>query len=71
MSFARVKLIVAASAFVGWLAWLSVAVANKGTVQLVSTAQLTEATHIVLATVTADETGAALPKQSGEWTQPG
>jgi Flp pilus assembly protein CpaB len=62
MSFARIRLIVAALAFVGWLAWLAVAVANKGTVQIVSTAQLTEATHVVVAEVKATDAGEPLTK---------
>lgn len=62
MTFARLKLVLAALALVAWLAWLAVAVANKGTVQIVSTAQLTDASHVVVATVTADEAGNALPK---------
>jgi hypothetical protein len=57
MTFARLKLVAAALALAAWLAWLAVAVANKGTVQIVSPAQLTDATHIVLATVTANDAG--------------
>ena len=62
MTFARIRLLVAALAFVGWLSYLAVAVWNKGTVQIVSTAQLTDASHVVVATVTADDAGNALPK---------
>lgn len=62
MTFARLRLLLAALAFFGWMAWLAVTVWNKGTVQIVSTAQLTEATHIVVATVTTSEAGDALPK---------
>ena len=64
MTFARLKLVLAALALVAWLSWLAVAVANKGTVQIVSTAQLTDASHVVVATVTADDAGNALPKVS-------
>lgn len=62
MTFARIRLLVAALAFLGWMAWLAVTVWNKGTVQLVSTAQLTEATHVVVATVTTNDAGDAQPK---------
>ncbi len=62
MSFARIRLIVAALLFFGWLAWLGVAVSQKGTVQIVSSAQLTAATHIVVGTVTLDASGRADPK---------
>ena len=62
MTLARLRLFAAAAAFVGWLAWLAVAVAYKGTVQLVSTAQLTDATHVVVATVAATDTGDVVPK---------
>ncbi|QEL16168.1 hypothetical protein [Limnoglobus roseus] len=61
MTFARVKLALAALAFVAWLSWLAVTVWNKGTVQLVSTAQLTAATHLVVATVTTNDAGDAQP----------
>lgn len=57
MTFARLRLIVATLAFVGWLVWLGIAVANKGTVQIVSPGQLTDATHVILATVTANPAG--------------
>lgn len=62
MSFARIRLIVAALLFFSWLAWLGVAVSQKGTVQIVSSAQLTAATHIVVGTVTLDASGRADPK---------
>lgn len=52
MSFARLRLVVAAAAFLGWLGWLGHAVLNKGTVQIVSRAQLTAATYLVVADVT-------------------
>jgi hypothetical protein len=57
MTFARVKLVVAALAFAAWLAWLAVAVANKGTVQIVSPGQLTDATHLAVVAVTANDSG--------------
>lgn len=57
MSFARLRLGVALAAFVGWLAWLAVAVSYKGTVQVVSRAQLLAATHVVVAEVTTADDG--------------
>ena len=62
MSFARIRLVIAAVLFFGWLAWLGVAVGQKGTVQIVSSAQLTAATHVVVGTVTLDASGRADPK---------
>ena len=58
MSFARIRLYIAAILFFGWLAWLGFAVSQKGTVQIVSTA----ATHVVVGTVTLDASGRAEPK---------
>jgi len=57
MKAARIRLILAAAAFLGWLSWLAVAVAQKGKADIVSRAQLTEATMFVVADVTADEEG--------------
>ena len=62
MSFARIRLFIAAMLFFGWLAWLGVAVSQKGTVQIISSAQLTAATHVVVGTVTLDASGRADPK---------
>ena len=62
MSFARIRLYIAAMLFFGWLAWLGVAVSQKGTVQIISSAQLTAATHVVVGTVTLDASGRADPK---------
>jgi len=62
MTLARVRLVVAAVLFVGWLAWLGYAVSRKGTVQIVSRAQLTAATHLVVAEVAAGEDGQPLPR---------
>jgi hypothetical protein len=47
MSSSRLRLIVAAALFAAWLAWLGFAVSRKGTVQVVSRAQLAAATHWV------------------------
>ncbi|CAN5253801.1 hypothetical protein BH11PLA2_BH11PLA2_30490 [soil metagenome] len=57
MTFARVRLIVALALFLGWLAWLGWAVSQKGTVQIVSRAQLAAATHWVIVEVKAGEDG--------------
>ena len=62
MSFARVKLAAAALLFFGWLGWLGLAVWSKGTVQIVSRAQLTAATHLVVAEVSAGPDGQPLPR---------
>jgi hypothetical protein len=62
MSFARIRLIVAALLFLGWLGWLGYAVSRKGTVQIVSRAQLTGATHWVVAELKVGADGIPLPK---------
>lgn len=49
MSFARARLIVAAAAYLGWMAWLGYAVLGRGTVPLVSRAQITGASLLVVA----------------------
>lgn len=51
MTGARIRLIVAALAFAGWMAWLAAAVLDKGHVDPVSRAQLTEATILVVAKI--------------------
>ncbi len=55
MTGARIRLCVAAAAFLGWMVWLSLAVAGKGQVDPVSRAQLTEANVLVVAEVTSVE----------------
>ena len=62
MTFARIRLIVAALLFLGWLGWLAYAVSQKGTVQIVSQAQLAAATHWVIADVTVGPDGIPLTK---------
>jgi hypothetical protein len=62
MSFAKLRLIVATLLFAGWLGWLGYAVYNKGTVQIVSRAQLTGASHWVLAEVSVGDDGVPKPK---------
>jgi hypothetical protein len=57
MTFARIRLVLAAVAFVGWLAYLGYAVSKKGTVQIVSRAQLTAATCLVVAKVESNPDG--------------
>lgn len=57
MSFARLRLIVAALLFFGWLGWLAYAVSQKGTVQIVSRAQTTGAPLWVVATITVGPDG--------------
>ena len=55
MSGARIRLVLAAALFLGWMVWLALAVADKGSVDPVSRAQLTEATILVTAEVTASD----------------
>ncbi len=55
MSGARIRLLVAAALFLGWMIWLGLAVADKGSVDPVSRAQLTEATILVTAEVSSVE----------------
>jgi len=55
MRGARIRLIVAAALFLGWMVWLALAVADKGTVVPLSRAQLAEATVLVTAEVSAVE----------------
>ena len=53
MTGARIRLIVAAALFLAWMSWLALAVFDKGTVDPLSRAQLTEATILVAAEVQA------------------
>lgn len=62
MTFARIRLAVAALAFVGWLSWLAVAVWQKDAPDKVSRAQLTAADTLVVAQVTAAEDGTPQPE---------
>ncbi len=55
MTGARIRLVLAALAFFGWLAWLATAVWKNGNVPVVSRAQLTAATCLVLADLTLDD----------------
>jgi hypothetical protein len=61
MSFARVRLVIAAVAFIGWLTWLGFAVMQRGTVPLVSRGQITGATYLVVAEVTRGGDGLPAP----------
>ena len=62
MTFARVRLLLAAALFFGWMAWLGTAVLQRGSVLLVSRAQVTGATHLVVAAVTAGNDGLPMTK---------
>ena len=55
----------------GWLGWLAYAVSQKGTVQIVSRAQLTAATHWVIAEVAVGPDGVPKPKVAGEGSPEG
>ena len=57
MTFARIRLAVAALAFAGWLTWLALAVWQKDAPDKVSRAQLTAADALLVAEVTAGEDG--------------
>ena len=65
MSRARILSIVAAVAFVGWLAWLAVAVAQKGRSPVVSRAQLTASSHILVVDVQVGDDGLPKSQASG------
>jgi len=62
MTGARIRLVLAALAFVGWLSWLAVAVAQKDNLERVSRAQLTEAKLLVVAEVRTGPDGLPLNK---------
>lgn len=57
MTARRIPLILTTVLFVGWLAYLGYAVSKKGTVQIVSRAQLTAATCLVVAKVESNPDG--------------
>jgi hypothetical protein len=57
----RVLLVVAAAAFLGWLGWLAYAVSKAGTVPIVSRAQLTDATDLIVAELAEDPNDPSLP----------
>lgn len=57
MSFARLRFAIALIAFLAWLTWLAVAVAQKGTSPVVSRAQLAAASHLVVCKVTVGDDG--------------
>ncbi len=54
---ARIRLVVVATLFLGWMIWLALTVMDKGKVDPLSRAQLAEATMLVAAEVTADADG--------------
>jgi len=62
MSGARLRLVIAVTLFVGWLAWLGYAVSQRNTAPVVSRAQLTAATHLLVAEVTVGEDGRPNPQ---------
>jgi hypothetical protein len=62
MTGARVRLILTSVAFVAWLCWLGVAVAQKGRVQIISRAQLTAATLLVVAEIQLADDGTPRPQ---------
>ena len=61
MTGARIRLVVAAALFLGWIGWLGYAVSQKGRSPVLSRAQLTAATHLVVADVAADAEGLPAP----------
>lgn len=60
MTWPRMRLAIAVAAFVAWIGWLAVAVFSNGKVPVVSRAQLTAATCLVVADLALDDQ--ALPK---------
>jgi hypothetical protein len=62
MTWPRVRLVIAVVAFVAWIGWLAVAVSSNGKVPVVSRAQLTAATCLVVADIVIDDQ--ALPKDA-------
>lgn len=62
MTWPRVRLAIAVAAFVAWIGWLALAVFSNGKVPVVSRAQLTAATCLVVADIALDDQ--ALPKDS-------
>jgi hypothetical protein len=73
----RLFLVLAAAAFIAWIGWLAYAVSKSGTVPIVSRAQLTEATHLLVVELTLAPDGPPLTKVkvvgviSGEGIKPG
>ncbi len=62
MSGARLRLILAALAFAGWLGWLGYAVLQRNNAPVLSRAQLTAATHLLVAEITVGEDGRPEPR---------
>ena len=62
MTGARLRLLIAFIAFFGWISWLTVAVWNNGKVPVISRAQLTAASNLVVADVALDSQN--LPTES-------
>ena len=61
MTLARLRLVLAALLFVGWLSWLGYAVSWRASVPIVSRGQLAGATHLVVVDVSADTQGLPAP----------
>lgn len=61
MTRSRLQLAAAAALFVGWIAWLGYAVSQKDRAAVVSRAQLTAATHLLVADVAVDAEGLPTP----------
>lgn len=61
MTAARIRLIVAAAAFLGWMSWLGSAVLQRGSVPLVSRAQVTGASLVLVANVSVGGDGLPVP----------
>ena len=57
MSRARLRLVIAGTLFVSWLAWLGYAVSQRNNAPVVSRAQLTAATHLLVAEVSVGPDG--------------
>jgi hypothetical protein len=57
MTFAKFRLVVFAVLYLSWLAWLGYASSQRGTVPLISRAQLLASTHLLVVELTADPQG--------------
>ncbi len=72
----RLFLVLATVAFVAWIGWLAFAVSRAGTVPIVSRAQLTAASHLLVLDVGLEgdlpkTKGAVLEVVSGDGLKPG
>jgi hypothetical protein len=62
MTGKRIRLVLAATAFFGWILWLAIAVRGNGKVPVVSRAQLTAASCLVVADVTITDQNLVAPR---------